>query len=343
MIEGPGAAHVDPQAWRVPTLAEVGALAVAHPAGGPIFLDTKLPPAPAVALRMALQYRELFVRFPDLRGRAFIACPDRALLAIMRSQLTADPAFADFRDFALDHEELSAFTIGHDADEAAPLRDAGDDAWLSIGAPYKPLAAGGFDDLVRLVRATLAQTRAAGGPHAGKRLCVWTIDDAAQQRAIAALGPDVILTNRPAQLAAILDELYGPRGASPRRPLAMCHRGGPDGCGAPENTLPAIEAGLARGDGIEIDVCAARDGAIVWHDNDPEGVIAVLRRSGGGGVGEFKPVFRGPASLADRRIDELTIAEVQASYGYARDEKGALADAATAVRAAAALVRDVID
>src|SRR6185369_13552520 len=108
--------------------------------------------------------------------------------------------------------------------------------------------------------------------------------DEEQMRALAALGPDVILTNQPARLAAVLDERYGARGVDRARPRAMCHRGGPDGGGAPENTLPQIERGLARGDGIEIDVCSAIDGALVFHDNDPEALIAVMRRSGGGGV-----------------------------------------------------------
>jgi glycerophosphoryl diester phosphodiesterase len=349
----------DPADTTVPTLAAVFALAAGHPDGGPIFLDTKLPPGDVdVARRMARQYLDAFVRQPDLRGRAFIACPDRALLAVMQDEFAAAPGFEDFRDFALDHEELSAFAVGHDADEATPLRDAGDNAWLSIGAAYKPLATGGFDDLLRLVRATVAELRVPGGRHAGKRLCVWTIDDDAQQRAVAALGPDVILTNRPLALTAILDELYGPRGGdasrgseardtrdarAARRPLAMCHRGGPDECGAPENTLPAIEAGLRLGDGVEFDVCAAIDGAVVWHDNDPEGVIAVLRRSGGGGVGAWKPVFRGPAALANRRVDQLTVEQVQHAYGYARDEKGALAGVVTGLGAIGRLIRDAVD
>ena len=338
------ALRIDPTDWHVPTLAEVFALATAYPDGGPIFLDTKLPDDPDVAARLGAHYLELFVRFPDMRGRAFIACPDRALLEIMKEVFAAAPGFADFRDFALDHEELSAFALGHDVAAATPLRGAVDNAWLAIGAPYLPLAVGGFDDLLALVRTTLAQTRAGSGPHAGRRLCVWTIDDDDEMGAVAELAPDVILTNRPARLTAILDERFGPRGADPRRPRAMCPRGGPDGPGVPENTLPAIELGLRLGDGLEIDVCAATDGPIVFHDNDPENAIAVLRRSGGGGVGEFKPVFTDHGrDLANRRLDQLTIAEIQACYGYARDEKGAVATAITGLGAIGRLIRDRFD
>ncbi len=335
----------DPADWRVPTLAEAFALAAAYPAGGPIFLDTKLPRGGEdVARRMAAQYLALFVRHPDMRARAFIGSPDRALLAVIKDVFAAAPGFADFRNFALDHEELSDFFLGNDVDEATPLRGAGDNAWLSIGAPYKPLAVGDFDDLRALVRRTLALTRDPAGPHAGKRLCVWTIEDEDQMRALAVLGPDAILTDHPARLAAVLDERYGPRGADPGRPWAMCHRGGPDGHGAPENTLPLIELGLSLGEGVEIDVCAALDGAVVFHDHDPEDLIAVLRRSGGGGVGEFRPVVRDLGrDLDDHRVDQLTVAEVQARHGYVRDEKGALATAATGLRALGRLVRDRFD
>src|SRR5688572_1668628 len=188
--EGPG--RTDPDDWHVPTLAEVFALAAAHPDGGPIFLDTKLPRGDAaVARRMAAQYLELFVRFPDVGARALIGCPDAAHLEVVKAGFAAAPAFAGFRGFALDHEELSAFMIGGDVAHATPLRGAGDNAWLSIGAPFKPLAVGDFDDLVALVRRTVETIRAPG-PHAGKRLCVWTIDDEAQMRALAAIGPDVI-------------------------------------------------------------------------------------------------------------------------------------------------------
>src|SRR5688500_14061318 len=105
----PGAAaRTDPDDWHVPTLAEAFALAAAYPDGGPIFLDTKLPRGEAaVARRVAAQYLELFVRFPDVAARALIACPDARQLAVIQGACAAVPAFAAFRAFALDHEELS--------------------------------------------------------------------------------------------------------------------------------------------------------------------------------------------------------------------------------------------
>ncbi len=335
----------DPADWHVPTLAEVFALAAARP-GGPIFLDTKLPPGDAtVARRMAGQYLELFLRHPALRERAFVATPDGALLDVIKHEFAATPGFEGFRNFALDHEELSAFVLGHDVAAATPLRGAGDNAWLSIGAPYMPLSVGSFADLLALVRRTLTLTRAPGGPHDGKRLCVWTIVDDDQMRALAEAGPDAILTDRPAALAAVLDQVHGAGTTAAVRPMVMCHRGGPDNSGAPENTLPMIARGLATGDAIEIDVCSALDGAVVFHDNDPEALIAVMRRSGGGAVGEFRPVFRAGEGrdLSNHRLDQLTVAEVQAHHAYARDEKGALATVKTGFLAIGRLIKDRFD
>lgn len=289
--------------WRVPTLDEAFALAEQR-RPELIFLDTKLPPGEAaVARRMGAQYAEALRRHGELRERVVIACPDVALLAEMRAEVRRAPGFATYDRFAYDHEELSAFFVGHDAAEAAPLRGAEDNRFLSIGAPYKPLAAGDWDDLLALVAQTVAAIQGSE-----RRLCVWTIDEEDQMRQLAALGPDYILTNRPALLRRIVG-----LGARVR---VMCHRGGPDGCGSPENTLEMISQGLLEGEAVEIDVCSARDGAILHHDNDPTSPIARLRQSGAA-VGQFRPVAR-----TERRMDELTVAEIQAAYDYARDEKG---------------------
>lgn len=329
-------ALTDPAGWHVPTLVEVFAV-IAHRLPRLMFLDTKLPRGElAVARRMAEQYMAALRRHPELVGRALVACPDAQLLDAMKAAFAAAPDFASFDGFALDHEELSDLFLGHQVDEADPLRGAAGNRYLSIGAPYKPLAVGDFDDLLELVRRTLSETRRAGSPHHGKPLCVWTIDAESEMHALAALGPEFILTDQPALLHRVLDQRYGVAGADPRRPAVMCHRGGPDGCGFPENTLPLIERGLIAGDAVEFDVCSARDGAIVHHDNDPNSAIAVYRRSGGG-VGEFRPVFAHAGEL--RRMDELTIAEIQAGCSYVRDEKGLAADVKTAVVAVATLIR----
>lgn len=324
--------------WHVPTLREVFAL-LSHCPPRLFFLDSKLPPGePEVARRLATQYIDALREYPDLRDRALVACPDAALLAVMKAAFAAAPDFTNFDGFALDHEELSDFALGHSIDAAAPLRGSQGNRYLSIGAPYKPLSIGDFDDLLTLVARTLAETRRPGSPHYGKPLCVWTIDEEPQLRALAALGPEYILTDQPALLQRVLDERYAP--ADPRRPGVMCHRGGPDGCGAPENTLPLLARGVASGDAVEFDVCSAVDGAVLHHDNDPRGLIAVYRRSGGG-VGEFRPTCAIPPA-SRRRLDQQTTVEIQAAYGYARDEKGPLADAETVVQAAAEEVRQFI-
>jgi glycerophosphoryl diester phosphodiesterase len=304
-----------------------------------MFLDTKLPKRnDAVAKRMAGQYMEALRRHPELIERALVGCPDPRLLGVMKATFAAERDFASFNGFALDHEELSSLPFHHKVSDAAPLGGAEGNRFLSIGAPYGPLTVGHFDDLIKLVEATLAETRNVESPHYGKPLCVWTIDEEPEMRVLSGLGPELILTNRPELLRRVLDERYGAPDKDLRRPAVMCHRGGPDGCGLPENTLPLIERGLYAGEAIEFDVCSAIDGAIVHHDNDPHDTIAVYRRSGGG-VGEFRPVFNRPAGEL-RRMDEVTVAEIQSYCSYTRDEKGLVADVETVVDAVVTLIRE---
>ena len=331
----------DPKDWHPPTLREVFDLAAKFP-GKPIFLDTKLPNDPAVARRMAQQYMEVFREYPSMRDRAFIGNANAAMLDVMKAEFAKTPGFENFKGFAYDHEDLSDFKLGHKVSDAAPLKGAGDNRWLSMGAPYKPFSVGEWSDVLELTRKTLAETRNPSSPHFGKQLCVWTIDDEKQMRDLAAIGPDAILTDNPTLLNKVLDERYGPAGVDPKRPKVMCHRGGPDGSGAPENTLPMIERGLRMGDAIEIDVCSAKDGQVVMHDNDPKELIPTLRRSGGG-VGEFRPVYekKGP-NVSLKRMDELTLAQIQEHYRYAKDEKGLGANVKTGVETAGRLARNIV-
>jgi glycerophosphoryl diester phosphodiesterase len=103
------------------------------------------------------------------------------------------------------------------------------------------------------------------------------------------------------------------------------HRGAPHR--AAENTLPALEAALEEGaNALEIDLCLTADQeVIVWHDRDPDDVVAMARQGG------FEKLAWIPwvPDLGDplrRPVDELPLAEFLASYGYARSE-GPLIDA----------------
>ncbi len=104
-----------------------------------------------------------------------------------------------------------------------------------------------------------------------------------------------------------------PRGAGGVQVLG--HRG--DARQAAENTVLACRNAIARGaDGVEIDVCVTADGQVVlWHDRDPDEPIAVARQTALEGL-SYVPAVPDRDSPLRRPVVELTLAELQAHYGY---------------------------
>jgi glycerophosphoryl diester phosphodiesterase len=104
-----------------------------------------------------------------------------------------------------------------------------------------------------------------------------------------------------------------PRGA--RAVQVLGHRG--DTRDAPENTVLACQSAIARGaQGVEIDVCVTADGQVVlWHDRDPDEAIAVARQTALEGL-SYVPAVPDRDSPLRRPVAELTLAELQAHYGY---------------------------
>lgn len=96
------------------------------------------------------------------------------------------------------------------------------------------------------------------------------------------------------------------------------HRGAP--LRAAENTLPSFEIALQEGaDGIETDLCVTQDDRIViWHDRDPDSAEATLRQRGVEGL-LYVPFVPSIGSPERRPVDELTLDELRAHYGYAKD------------------------
>ena len=308
----PTAPVTNPSDWHLPTLDEVFVLARKYP-GKLIFLDTKLPANdPEVARRMARQYAELLTRFPDMKDRVVIGVPNAATLQVIKDELAKTPGLEHFHNFTLDHEELNTWHPG----EAFPLNGSGDNRFVSIGDPKTPLSGGDFEQLVTMARDTLARTKDPHSPDYGKQLIVWTINDPEKMKQLAKLGVDGIMTDDPVALNQVLDALYAKD--DPKRPRVWCHRGGPDDGFAPENTLPMIERGLRSGDAIEIDVCSAKDGAILFHDDEPAGLLGTLRNLDLEG-GAFRPTNPGLFDrLRGKPLHELTIAEIRSGYGFAR-------------------------
>lgn len=108
----------------------------------------------------------------------------------------------------------------------------------------------------------------------------------------------------------------------PERPMPLdfaiiAHRGAAQE--APENTIDAFAGAIDLGaNAIETDVCITQDGHFVlWHDADPDDVVAIARQSGAEGLGYVPNV---PALGSPWRcpIRELTWAVFRTHYGYSR-------------------------
>lgn len=93
------------------------------------------------------------------------------------------------------------------------------------------------------------------------------------------------------------------------------HRGAPRS--AAENTLPSFEIALALGaNAIETDLCVTADGVyVLWHDRDPDDGVALIRQGGIEGQA-FIPLVPPIGSDYRRPVDELTLEELRAHYGY---------------------------
>jgi glycerophosphoryl diester phosphodiesterase len=127
------------------------------------------------------------------------------------------------------------------------------------------------------------------------------------------------------------------------RPLVFAHRGG--ALLAPENTMPALDNGLALGaDGLEIDVQLSRDGvAVVIHDRtldrttDRRGPVNALTAAELAGVDAGYHFTRdGSHPFRGQGIGVTTLAEVLARHRDARmiiEMKGGEPELARAVAA----------
>jgi glycerophosphoryl diester phosphodiesterase len=94
----------------------------------------------------------------------------------------------------------------------------------------------------------------------------------------------------------------------------------------PENTTTSCEAALRRGaDALEIDLCLTADGTVVlWHDWDPDEVTALARQAGEPTGFAYYPDAPPIGSEWRRPVDQLTLAELRAHYGYQNREDPAV-------------------
>ncbi len=97
--------------------------------------------------------------------------------------------------------------------------------------------------------------------------------------------------------------------------LVVGHRGAPTI--AAENTIPSLRVALSLGaNAVEIDINVTSDGQyVVWHDRDPDDPIALARQAGGENLA-YIPLVPKIGTRFRRKVDELTLEELRAHYGY---------------------------
>ena len=310
----------DPKDWHIPSLDETFKLAKKYP-NKKIYLDTKTSDKPEVGRRMANQIMDLLKKHPELKSRVVILNPSNKVLNAMKEEFQKRPEFRYFKNFSLDNENLNK--ISPSAKQRSPLTNSGDNKYVSIGNPKNPLTSNNFKDLVQEVKKARAQTSDPNSPHHGKKILAWTINDSKRIKELVKAGVDGILTDDVEKMKRTLDKMgFAPN--DPKRPEIIAHRGGSNSKNTPENTLPRIEDGLrSAADGIEIDIVSAKDGALVYHDNDPNGLDAVARNLGLEAGNKWRPTYPDLASsLRSKRLDQLTIGQIRKNYGFERQATG---------------------
>jgi glycerophosphoryl diester phosphodiesterase len=104
----------------------------------------------------------------------------------------------------------------------------------------------------------------------------------------------------------------------PAQFLIVGHRGA---CAsAVENTLESCERAveIEGADAVEIDLCVTQDGqVVVWHDWDPDALVAVARQAEAEPFVLCRPVVPPAGHPLRRPVCDLTLAELRAHYGYA--------------------------
>lgn len=99
--------------------------------------------------------------------------------------------------------------------------------------------------------------------------------------------------------------------------LVIAHHGSPKT--SVENTIQscrqAVQVELANA--LEIDLCFTQDGEIIlWHDWSPDDAVSLVRQLGEQGSNRFRPTNPDVLSPWRKPVNELTLAEFRAHYGY---------------------------
>ncbi|HEX9253536.1 MAG TPA: glycerophosphodiester phosphodiesterase family protein [Ignavibacteriaceae bacterium] len=100
--------------------------------------------------------------------------------------------------------------------------------------------------------------------------------------------------------------------------LVCGHRGSP--VNEPENTIPSFERALLEGvNSLETDLCVTKDKEVIlWHDWNPDELVAIIREQGIEPEVAYKPDFPAPFSGLRNKTSELTLSEIRKNFNYVR-------------------------
>jgi len=98
--------------------------------------------------------------------------------------------------------------------------------------------------------------------------------------------------------------------------LVCGHRGSP--VNEPENTIPSFERALSEGaNSLETDICVTKDKEVIlWHDWNPDELVALIREGGFEPEVAYKPDFPAPFSGFRNKISEITLQEFRTHFNY---------------------------
>lgn len=98
--------------------------------------------------------------------------------------------------------------------------------------------------------------------------------------------------------------------------LVCGHRGSP--VNEPENTIPSFERALSEGvNSLETDLCVTKDKEVIlWHDWNPDELVALIRESGIEPEVAYKPDFPAPFSGYRNKISDTTLIDFRKHFNY---------------------------
>lgn len=100
--------------------------------------------------------------------------------------------------------------------------------------------------------------------------------------------------------------------------LICGHRGSP--VNEPENTIPSFERALREGvNSLETDLCVTKDKEVIlWHDWNPDELVALIREKGIEPEVAYKPDFPAPFSGLRNKTSDMTLEEMRTNFHYVK-------------------------